>query len=161
ITETPVELQNLATPSNEPAKITLYDLGDHYSFLPFPLRPGKSGKIEIKTETVKKGTSLCLVSVRNAIFMGLQQSRIVLDHDTEILTLSEEDVSDRWMSTMPQEAEQHWRQLRHAHGNVLVGGLGLGMAVGILRENPRVTSITAIEINPDVIRLVGTNAAHF
>jgi hypothetical protein len=43
---------------------------------------------------------------------------------------------------------------------VLVGGLGLGLAVGILRLNPKVKSITVVEINPDVIRLVGTSAMH-
>jgi hypothetical protein len=36
-----------------------------------------------------------------------------------------------WMSTLPQEIEQHERQLANFHGDVLVGGLGLGLAIAL------------------------------
>jgi len=58
------------------------------------------------------------------------------------------------MSTMPQEIEQHERQLARAHGDVLVGGLGLGLACALLSKNRRVRSITCVEKNADIIKLV-------
>lgn len=40
-------------------------------------------------------------------------------------------------------------------GDVLVGGLGLGLVVHALVRNPEVKKITVLEIEPDVIKLVG------
>lgn len=58
------------------------------------------------------------------------------------------------MSDTDMEKDTNWRAVRHANGNVLIAGLGLGMIVLPLLENPNVESITVIEKNPDVIKLV-------
>jgi spermidine synthase len=43
---------------------------------------------------------------------------------------------------------------RYAHGNVLIGGLGLGILPRMLMNRKNVKSITVVESNPDVIGLV-------
>ena len=44
--------------------------------------------------------------------------------------------------------------LFRAEGNVVVGGLGLGLIHSFLKHNPMVTSITTIEIAPELEKLV-------
>ena len=124
-----------------------------FTFLPFWLPAGASGKITLTHEVAKAGSKLPVVSWRNAIFMGLHRANLVLDTDVIIHRMKEED-EGCWMSTIPQEIEQHNRQLKRAHGSVLVGGLGIGLAVGILHQNRKVTKITVLETNPDIARLV-------
>lgn len=58
------------------------------------------------------------------------------------------------MSDTPDEIRDHYA-LRGAAGRLLVHGLGLGMAVGFLLRQPGVTSIDVVELDPDVIALVG------
>ena len=67
-----------------------------------------------------------------------------------------------WMSDTPYERRTNADVIRHAHGDVLIHGLGLGMVVAGLIERPddhpagAITSITVVEIDPDVVALVGT-----
>lgn len=44
----------------------------------------------------------------------------------------------------------------HAHGDVLIGGLGIGMIVLAIQEKPEVKSITVIEKNQEVIDMVAS-----
>lgn len=136
--------------------ITIYEHAkEKFSFLPFELPAGKSGKCRVRVETKPPGTELTVVSMRNAIFMGLKPAKLVLAQDTQIHYLDETGKNAAmWMSTIPQEIEQHQRQLAGAHGRVLVGGLGLGVAVGILSRNPKVKSITVVEKSKDILNLV-------
>ena len=59
-----------------------------------------------------------------------------------------------WMS----DAKIHDRSMKEladqAYGDVLCGGYGLGLLQRHLTNNPRVTSVTTIEINSDVIRVM-------
>jgi len=52
----------------------------------------------------------------------------------------------------------HWMGMqklaKESKGNVLVGGLGLGLIVHALAKNPKVKRIDVIELNKDVIKLV-------
>lgn len=64
------------------------------------------------------------------------------------------------MSNTPAEVEDHRLFIEHASGDVLIFGLGLGMAVQALIAKPRVTIITVIEISPDVIALCGLTMQH-
>ena len=123
------------------------------TFLPYHLPAGRPGKFEVTREAYKKGRTVTTVSIRNAIFMGLPPSDMVLDRDVIVHHLYEDDYG-HWMSTQPQELEQHERQLARAHGRVLVGGLGLGLAPAILQRNPRVTSIVVVEKSHNVAKLV-------
>lgn len=70
-----------------------------------------------------------------------------------------------WMSDTPAEQRDHiWamHRARELGGRVIVNGLGLGMFLEmILRDDPRtgepskVTHVDVVEIDPDVIALVG------
>jgi hypothetical protein len=59
-----------------------------------------------------------------------------------------------WMSDTSEERRDHARMLHRATGDVLVGGLGLGLFALAAMLKPEVKSVTVIEINPDVIALV-------
>jgi spermidine synthase len=59
------------------------------------------------------------------------------------------------MSDTDMEHETNRSLIHHAKEHVLVGGLGLGMVVfGLLARKPRISSLTVLEKNPDVIRLI-------
>lgn len=64
-----------------------------------------------------------------------------------------------WMSDTPDERNDHLPFVQDVYGRgdsrILVGGLGLGMVVSALLTVESVTHIDVIEIDPDVIALVG------
>src|SRR5215471_6321218 len=126
--------------------------GEHTT-LPYHLPEGRSGNVHIERELVAKGHKLTVVSIRNSLFMGMPMSSVYTDRETTIHRLIE-DGQGTWMSTLPQEIEQAQRQIRKAHGRVLVGGLGLGLVPVLLQCNPKVQSIVVIERSKDVLRLV-------
>ena len=59
------------------------------------------------------------------------------------------------MSDTPTEIREMGHALKHAHGRVLITGLGLGCLVAGLLSNPDVTEIVVVEIDRDVIALTG------
>lgn len=59
------------------------------------------------------------------------------------------------MSDTPAEKSDHYEMVRRASGDVLIFGLGIGMVLNACLLKPEVTHATVIEIDPDVIRLVG------
>ena len=59
------------------------------------------------------------------------------------------------MSDTPEERRTNLPIIHAASGDVLINGLGLGCVLSVLLANPRVTSITVIEKEQDVIDLVG------
>lgn len=133
--------------------ITFFKHNRYRSLLPFHLPQKSLGRWRVKVETRKKGDVLDVVGMRNALFMGLKPTKIKLESDVRIHWLEERGKA-KWMSTMPQEIEQHERQLSRFEGRVLVGGLGLGVAIGILENNPRVTKIDVVEISGGLIKLI-------
>ena len=58
-----------------------------------------------------------------------------------------------WMSTTDMELATMSDQIEEARGHVLVAGLGMGIFPLLIASNPRVESITVIEIDPHVIRI--------
>jgi spermidine synthase len=60
------------------------------------------------------------------------------------------------MSDTPAEIEDLWQLQYHAKGNILISGLGLGIALQIVLAKPLVFHVTVVEIEPDVIDLVGS-----
>lgn len=58
------------------------------------------------------------------------------------------------MSNTYMELDTNYDFLSAAHGDVLIGGLGLGLIVRIIQDKPEVTSITIVEYHQDVIDLV-------
>lgn len=59
------------------------------------------------------------------------------------------------MSDTPMEIRTNIEFLYQAHGNVLIGGLGLGVILKILENKKDIKSVTIIEKNKEVIELVG------
>lgn len=138
-------------------KFNIYQGRDrrHYT-LPFHLPEGKRGQWRVTVKEHKVGEKLTIVSMRNAIFMGLKPASAICDRPiyTHWLEQRGGGRNGTWMTSMPQEIEQHERQLKNFHGDVLVGGLGLGVAVALLDRNPRVESIMVVELSKSVIDLV-------
>ena len=58
------------------------------------------------------------------------------------------------MSNTPMELRTNLFFCRNAYGDVLIGGLGLGMIVLAMQDNEKVNSITVVEKNEDVIELI-------
>lgn len=59
------------------------------------------------------------------------------------------------MSDTQMERRSNAHFVRAAKGHVLIAGLGLGMIVHAILENPEVLSVTVVEKYADVIKLVG------
>lgn len=63
-----------------------------------------------------------------------------------------------WMSDTPAEQRDHYEavyQMRNRGGRVLIMGLGIGMVVQQALALPNVDHVDVIEMDPDVIKLVG------
>lgn len=59
------------------------------------------------------------------------------------------------MSDTRDEIRDHISVIHRAKGHCLVNGLGIGMVLQAMARKEEVTKVTVIEINPDVIALVG------
>lgn len=64
------------------------------------------------------------------------------------------DFTEVVMEDTPFELNTHLEFMLHAHGNVLITGLGLGCVVRGTLANPAVTHVTVIERDADVLKLV-------
>ena len=63
-----------------------------------------------------------------------------------------------WMSDTTAERMDHFeaaREIDARGGRILIGGLGLGMILRVALLTPKVAHIDVVEIDPDVIALVG------
>lgn len=69
-------------------------------------------------------------------------------------TLYDDQPGSVVMEDTPFELATHLGFVMHAHGNVLVTGLGLGCVLRGLLKNPNVNHITCIENSKDVLKLV-------
>ena len=63
------------------------------------------------------------------------------------------DEEDMWMSDDLSERLSMFHNARACHGDVLVGGLGLGLFAQMLAHNPAVTSMTVVDLSPQVAAL--------
>lgn len=61
------------------------------------------------------------------------------------------------MSDTPNEIRDHLIPIRKALGHCLINGLGLGVVLQGMLENPDVEHVTVIGLSPEVIKLVGTH----
>lgn len=59
------------------------------------------------------------------------------------------------MSDTPDEIRDHRAMIQNARNNVLINGLGIGMVLQAVLNNPEVSHATVIELSEDVINLVG------
>lgn len=63
------------------------------------------------------------------------------------------------MSDTHDEMRDHSAPVRMARGHVLINGLGIGVVLGAVLKKPEVTRVTVVELDPDVIALVGPHYA--
>lgn len=61
------------------------------------------------------------------------------------------------MSDTPDEMRDHRWAVHKARGHVLINGLGIGMVLTNVLQKPEVTAVTVVELDADVIALVGPN----
>lgn len=60
-----------------------------------------------------------------------------------------------WMSDTPAEINDHYLPASAAHGHCLIAGLGLGIITEACLRRDDVTKVTVLEIEEDVIKMVG------
>lgn len=98
-----------------------------------------------------------MIAIWPGIYRGLQ--RLEKLDKPRLSVTAEENVETHewrnWMSDLPGEIYEHLEAIKQLQGPVLIGGLGLGVIVKAAIANPRVTRITVIEKDPDVIAMVG------
>lgn len=63
------------------------------------------------------------------------------------------------MSETPDEMRDHYQAVYNARGRVLLNGLGLGMVLAAILKREGVEQVTIIEIDADLIALVGPHYA--
>lgn len=93
-----------------------------------------------------------VISMRTAIMRGCSPHKVRYDSDRTVTVLN--DKNGKWMSDVPIELESHIEVAAKCKGNVLVGGLGLGIICKYLQRNPEVKNVHVIEISQAVISLV-------
>ena len=74
-------------------------------------------------------------------------------------TTAEQESWDTWMSLTPTEIESQEFACRYAMGNVVIMGLGMGWVACNIALKDDVTSVTVVEIDPDVIELFDVSGA--
>lgn len=82
-------------------------------------------------------------------YHGFEKGRYARLSHRENGQRSDTIMSDTWM-----ERRTNWTFIDEARGDVLIGGLGIGMVLLEVQDKPEVTSITVVEKNAEVIDLV-------
>jgi hypothetical protein len=119
---------------------------DSYAFDMFKaIRPGRIGRFALEKENIPMGT----------VVDGYDRhkGRMVkksLGFDYPVVKLTED--GNTWMSDNLFEIESVIGAVEAARGDVLVGGLGIGLFPTLVKD--RVDSINIVELNPEVISLV-------
>ncbi len=119
---------------------------------PLDIPTGKIGEWEVKKDIIPAGTPAMLNNTRNFIYGQKRAGKVVYDVDTYRHQLLEN--GSRWMSDWPVEIAQTQDCLKGMRGHILIGGLGLGLAITLLATRKTVRSITVIELQQEVIDLV-------
>jgi hypothetical protein len=136
----------LRLPAPEPTSMT-------YLYNPMSFPRQKAGVFEIVTETSEH---FQITSSSHAQLLGVEAVSLNFGRpiDFHILT---GDRGGIMASDKPDEIYIQYIAFHKMNGRVLVGGLGLGMAANMIAAKPDVTSVTVIEREPDIIRLVNGN----
>lgn len=112
------------------------------------------GLFRIEHEIHKAGDNLTVVGLREAIFTGCPVTNLPLKQDTVIHKLTHAQ-DGTWMTDQPCEMVQMWRDLAvHARGDVLIGGLGLGILARMVAQKPCVHLVDVVERSSEVIELI-------
>lgn len=103
------------------------------------LKDGKVGDFELSHYEIGQNDLY-------AMFHGIPSGKFVrLTHRGSVV-MSNTDMEERANSSF----------LINAHGNVLIGGLGIGLILLAIQDKEEVNQITVVEKNKEVIELVGS-----
>jgi len=133
----------LRLPAPDPASMM-----DLYKPMSFPRH--KSGPFEIITQT---SDHFQITSMAHAQLLGVESISLNFGEEVDFHVLTG-DGAGIMASDKPDEIYIQYIAFHTMHGRVLVGGLGLGMAPNMIAATPQVSSVTVIEKEPDIIRLV-------
>lgn len=115
---------------------------------------GKSGDASVTHRIIPPGHEEPVVSLRNAMFMGWQPTKISFSSPFTIRQLSQKS-HGVWMTDSPQEVWQMWEPIKAMKGRVLVGGLGLGVFPSLLLHSGKgIACIDVVEISKPIVKLV-------
>lgn len=119
----------------------------------------KRGKVWISSKTYPAGSEVEVVSKRTyimSLMAGQSAQKPLSVKIADPLTVYRLHHKDHgvWMSTEWVELIEMADIARKAHGNCLVGGLGLGVVADQMRQSPDVDDVVVVEFDSDVIRLV-------
>jgi len=119
---------------------------------PIALPQRRVGHVQICHRYI--GGDVYIVAMREALLRGIRPTKAVLSQPL----LVHELVSDEhgtWMTDHPQELNQIGEMLHTVQpiGNVLIGGLGLGVAAKLVSH--RADRVVVVERDADVIELCG------
>lgn len=118
------------------------------------LEPGRSGDFLLQRSVTPAGQTIALIPTSfQSAANGDPYRTVTLSHDFILYEL----IRGRQvvMSSAVIELYPLYQAYRRARGNVLLGGLGLGVLARLLCEKPEVTSVTAVELHGDIISLCG------
>lgn len=100
------------------------------------IEPNKIGKFELRDITVERD------DFRTGILKGTK-IQLLVEHGAGVV-----------MSNTEMERRTNYEIVRQAHGDVLIGGLGIGMIIFEVMEKQEVKSVTILEKNEEVIELM-------
>jgi hypothetical protein len=118
------------------------------------LEPGSSGEYLLNKHIYKKGIRFQFINkTYQNLLMGYDLEDIWLENEYYYYDLFKG--KERLMSSLPSEAFEQYIPFVRGKGNILVGGLGLGIIARLYCNKENVQSVTVIEKSPDVITLCG------
>lgn len=130
-----------------------------FSYLKLP--DGRNGRWMLTHESFKPGHEFQITTLRDVILGAPGPGKITTDTKLRIHRLSEIRKGETdpkkahlWMSDHPAEVWSHVQHLKDFRGRVLVGGLGIGLAVTYLERHPFVKEIVVVEKSRSVCQLV-------
>lgn len=119
--------------------------------LPVPITKGKRGKWVIDTFTLT-AADVRRDNLRNYFS---KEAELMCKPGTYTRLLDMKAIDKVVMSNTPMEVRTNRDFIRAATGRVLISGLGLGMALKAVLDKPEVEFVKVIEIDEDLIQLVG------
>jgi len=129
---------------------------DEYFFLCFDLdlnlQPRAFGEYVLQRSIYKKGSEMAIVPTTvQASIMGYEYRTIKLDRDFILYELYKKNQCI--MSNTGVELFPLYIPYQRAHGNVLLGGLGVGFLAQLLCQKKEIERVTVVEFSSDVINL--------
>ena len=114
---------------------------------------GSSGQYSIERFTVSQREAMAF-QLRQELY-GLSHRSVAAGTFTRLVSGDDRSHKIVIMSDTPAEIKDHLELFRAMRGNVLIFGLGIGMAAEAALRDPEVQYVKIVELSSDVITLVG------